>query len=319
MSSIFSRILVGIDDSEQAQVAAVVATRLAREHHGELVLCHAVRSIAPQADPSDSDGALAAPGAHDASANRARILLDAAAESAESFGISTQQRTIAGEAAAGLIRVAEETACRLIVVGTHHGVGVQQLLIGSTTNGVLRASTLPVLTIGPHIRLAAETRRCFEQILVATDDSEPSEAAVEIALRLPLEDRRKVVFCCVADVDHRGDAASDGAEPDDQTLGNRLTAQAETIARRAQTLAHARGVRAESRVLEGKPSEALVDAAVREQLDLIILGSHGRRGIERLLLGSVAETVVRTAPVPVLVIPVAVAVGVTARKRHHPA
>lgn len=315
MSSIFSRILVGVDDSEQAKTAAAFAARLAREHRGELVLCHVVRPVLSGARP-DSGSAASDSLPDDASAKRANTLLDAFAERAELLGIAAQQRIVEGEAANAIVEIADELACRLIVVGTHHAAGVQQLLIGSVTNAVLRASTLPVLTIGRGLRLGDETRRCFERVVVATDDSEPSEAAIEIAFRLPPEDRRKLVFCCVADVDHAADAGP--GTSDDPTLGNRLTARAQTVADRARTLALARGITAESRVLEGNPSEALNAAAEQEEADLIILGSHGRRGFERLLLGSVAESVVRTAAVPVLVVPHSVIVGITARKDRKP-
>jgi nucleotide-binding universal stress UspA family protein len=311
LSSIFSRILVGVDDSEQAKTAAAFAARLAREHRGELVLCHVVRQL--RGAWPDSGGAASDSLPDDASARRAHALLDAVAERVEPLGIAAQQRIVEGEAANGIIEVADEMACRLIVVGTHHAVGVQQLLIGSVTNAVLRASTLPVLTIGRGLQLGDQTRRCLERVLVATDDSEPSEAAIEIAFRLPPEDRRKLVFCCVADVDHAADADPDTS--DDPTLGNRLTARAQTIADRARTLALARGITAESRVLEGNPSEAINAAAAQEEADLIILGSHGRRGFERLLLGSVAESIVRTAAVPVLVVPHSAVVGITARRK----
>ena len=317
MSSIFSRILVGVDDSEQANVAVTIAARLVREHRGELVLCHCVSLMSP-AERSDADGTMIDSGRDDALVKRARAVLDVAAGRAIPFGVAALQRIVEGEAATGIIRVAHETACRLIVVGKHQGVGVQQLITGSTTNAVLRASTLPVLTIGRSVGFRDGTRRCFERVLVATDGSEASEAAVETAFRLPPEDRGTLIFCSVTNVDHVSDSESNALERDEPTLGNRLTAQAGTIAGRAQELALARGVAAESRVLEGDPSEALVAAAVQEQVDLIILGSHGRRGIQRLLLGSVAETVVRKAPIPVLVVPISVSVGITAKASRQP-
>jgi nucleotide-binding universal stress UspA family protein len=318
MSSIFSRILVAVDDSEQANAAVTIAARLVREHRGELVLCHCLSLMSPT-ERSDVDGTIIDSGRDDASVKRARAVLDVAAGRALPFGIAALQRIVEGEPATGIIRVAHETACRLIVVGKHQGVGVQQLIIGSTTNAVLRASTLPVLTIGRSVSLRDGTRRCFERVLVATDGSEASEAAVETAFRLPPEDRETLIFCSVAKVAHVNDPKSDAPERDEPALGNRLSARAETIAGRAQELALARGVAAESRVLDGDPSEALVAAAVREQADLIILGSHGRRGIQRLLLGSVAETVVRAAPLPVLVVPISVSVGITAKASRQPA
>jgi nucleotide-binding universal stress UspA family protein len=228
-------------------------------------------------------------------------VLDAAAQRATPFGVVAERRIVEGDGANAIIRVAAETASRLIVVGTHHGVGVQALLIGSVTDAVLRASTLPVLTIGRDIQFSDEAHRCFERVLVAIDDSETSEAAIETAFRLPQEDRRKLVFCSVAGVDGESGPA------------RRSLAVAEGITGRALAFARARGIAAHSRVLEGNPREALLIVAAQERADVIILGSHGRRGIDRLLLGSVAESVARTAPLPVLVVPVSGVVGVTKR------
>jgi nucleotide-binding universal stress UspA family protein len=170
-------------------------------------------------------------------------------------------------------------------MGTHDGAGIQRVLIGSTTTAVLRRSTIPVLTVRPGIRIAAETRRCFERVLVATDDSESSAVAIDTALALPPDDRRELLFCSVADVDRLSAASGfDGA-----LLGSHLAAQA-------------RGVVAEGRVLAGRPGAALVTAAEREHFDLIVVGTHGRRGIDRILLGSVAERVIRTASLPVMIV-----------------
>ncbi len=55
-------------------------------------------------------------------------------------------------------------------------------------------------------------------------------------------------------------------------------------------------------VLEGRPADVIADHALARRSDLIVVGSHGRSGLERLLIGSVAEQVVRTAPCPVLVV-----------------
>jgi len=61
-------------------------------------------------------------------------------------------------------------------------------------------------------------------------------------------------------------------------------------------------IRYEHRILDGAPSDAIVDLAEREKADLIVMGTHGRSGLKRLLMGSVAEAVVRRAPCPVMTI-----------------
>jgi hypothetical protein len=69
----------------------------------------------------------------------------------------------------------------------------------------------------------------------------------------------------------------------------------------ARTFAEATGATVVPHLVAGEPADALVDVATQEAADLMIVGSHGRRGLQRLMLGSVAEHVVRNAPCPVLV------------------
>jgi nucleotide-binding universal stress UspA family protein len=55
-------------------------------------------------------------------------------------------------------------------------------------------------------------------------------------------------------------------------------------------------------IWEGDPGDSIVEAAIAEAVDLVVVGSHGRRGVDRLVMGSVSEKVVRTSPVPVVVV-----------------
>jgi nucleotide-binding universal stress UspA family protein len=65
---------------------------------------------------------------------------------------------------------------------------------------------------------------------------------------------------------------------------------------------HFVGIDTRAKLLQGHPAEIILDYANRNQVDLIMLGTHGRRGLERILFGSVAEHVVKNAPVPVFTI-----------------
>ena len=78
--------------------------------------------------------------------------------------------------------------------------------------------------------------------------------------------------------------------------------QAHRVVGKAVGLANARGISAKGRVIGGHPDEALIASAQQQGADLIVLGSHGRHGLQRLFLGSVAEGVVRKSPLPVLVV-----------------
>jgi nucleotide-binding universal stress UspA family protein len=285
MNSIFSRILVGIDDSDASQAAVTLAVRLAREHGSELILCNSVDWL-PVVSELASTGLMIEPTPIvDELKAEGVALLDRAAEAAQSAGIGAQKRALEGEPARQVLETAVEAKCSLIVIGTHDRHGLDHLFVGSTTAGVLRGSMIPVLTVRSGVKPAAETRRCFEHILVGIDESEPSDAAIQTVLDFPAQDRAQVAFYSVA-------AASDSDAYE----------QAQRVVGKAVAAAEGGGVSAKGHVVEGDPNVALIAAAQGEAADLIVLGSHGRRGLQHLFLGSVAEHIVRNAPLPVLIV-----------------
>jgi nucleotide-binding universal stress UspA family protein len=283
VSNLFSRILVAIDDSEPSRIAVSLGARLAREHAGQLVLCHVVNWL-PVIAELESTGAIVDPQPTiDGLREHGHAVLARAAGTVTRFGVEPLSRLLDGEPAGSIAAFAAQAQCKLIVIGTHGRNDLGSLLLGSTTRSVLRTTALPVLTVRPEMHLASERRRCFERIVVGTDDSEPAAAALQTVFNLPTADRRDVLICSIAE---RSGAVG----------------QAERSVERTVASARARDIRVESRVAQGSTSSTLVAVAHDWAADLIVLGSHGRRGFERFLLGSVAETVVRTALVPVLVV-----------------
>jgi nucleotide-binding universal stress UspA family protein len=85
-------------------------------------------------------------------------------------------------------------------------------------------------------------------------------------------------------------------------VGDVLREEGETALDRIEAIAADRGVAVTSHILEGSPSRRIVEYAEDENCDLVVMGTHGRGGIDRLLLGSVAEGVVRACSVPVLTV-----------------
>ena len=305
VSTLFSRILVGVDDSDVSSEAVAFAARLAHEHDGRLVLCHSVNWVPVVTQLVSSSPTLNTRPIVDDLKQQGHTLLDRAVDAARRAGIDAEPHALEGEPAHRLIEQAAESKCTLIVMGTHGRQGLERLFVGSTTEAVLRASTIPVLTIRPGMNRPSASGRCFERIVVAVDDSEPSDAALEAVCALPAEDRRHVVLYSIA-----GTALVVGGHGYREAVMDDLRAQAERIVDAAEDKARSRGITAEGQVAEGSADEALIAAAQQEKADLIVLGSHGRRGIRRFFLGSVAESVVRRAPVPVLVIRTAASVPV---------
>lgn len=293
MSALFSRILVAVDQSEPGQTGVRFAARLARDHGGHLILVHAFDSVRliTQTD-SYVDRSIITDLKLEGQA-----ILKSAAELACGFDVEAEQQLEQGHAVDVILTVAKTSATTLIVMGTHGRRGIGRWVGGSTTEGVLRTSAIPVLTVRPET-YGRDERRCFERVFVGVDDSEPSDAAVHTVLELPPEDRQHVTFCGIVDVESIRSAPTRYFVQ----LRDDLFEQADAIVDKAVASARMFGIEAEKRIVEGTIDDALISVAKDDRAELIVLGSHGRRGIRRFLLGSVAESVVQSAPVPVLVV-----------------
>jgi nucleotide-binding universal stress UspA family protein len=137
----------------------------------------------------------------------------------------------------------------------------------------------------------------LEVILLATDGSPASEGASEEAIDLATQvHARLLVISVLGAASRRSEASAEAAAPADSR--DSLTSAAQAIVRRAK----AAGADATFLVWDGVPGEAIVAAADSENADLIVVGSHGRSGVSRFLIGSVSDYVVRHAHCPVMVV-----------------
>ena len=141
------------------------------------------------------------------------------------------------------------------------------------------------------------TTGLFTKILVATDGSKMNLDAVEEALRIGRACGSPVHAVYVSDT------STLESGPADMMIGDAwdvMQREAEEALDRVR--GKAGGVLLETVILEGKPAEEIVKYAREKGIDLIVIGTQGKRGIERLLLGSVAENIIRSAPCKVLVV-----------------
>jgi len=139
------------------------------------------------------------------------------------------------------------------------------------------------------------------KILHPTDFSECAALAEKQALALAQKLGGEIVlFQAVVEAPLYGEGLLNVREAQKVYDAQRSWAE-ESLAARAAQLGES-GVSARWRVSTGAPFEEIVKAAKEEQVDMIVLGTHGRGGLNRLLLGSVAERVIRTAPCPVLTV-----------------
>ncbi|WP_134671529.1 universal stress protein [Halorussus marinus] len=139
----------------------------------------------------------------------------------------------------------------------------------------------------------------YETVLFPTDGSEGTEAALENALNIASTYDASVHALYVADTNQYSTTTLDDGARDV------LVEEGEDIVGDVVERAQARGVDVEDVVLQGDPYETILDYIEEYGVDLVVMGTHGRRGVERYLIGSVTEKVVRTADVPVLTVPLA--------------
>lgn len=139
----------------------------------------------------------------------------------------------------------------------------------------------------------------YERILVPTDGSAGVERAIEQAVSLASVHGASVHAVFVVNT---ASFASLPMETSWEGVSDMLREDGEEALERVREIAARHDVEVETALIEGTPSKEVVRYATEEGCDLIVMGTHGRGGIDRLLLGSVAERVVRGSPVPVLTV-----------------
>ena len=142
----------------------------------------------------------------------------------------------------------------------------------------------------------------FKHILVPVDGSECSKDALGRAAGLARELQARITVCYVSD-DLRAASMMVAASGElVEQWFDLLHKEGETILREALMQTTDQSANADAWLLHGPPAEAIAALAGQCGADLIMMGSHGRRGVRRLFIGSVAEGVLRIAPVPVLIV-----------------
>ena len=212
-----------------------------------------------------------------------------------------------GRLADHLIELANEERADLLVVGTHGKQGVFRL--GSVSSGTVHHATMAVALVPAAAHPAPEARPMPEvrRVLVGTDFSELGNAALPWAFALA-PPGAEVVLAHVAQTNGPAGSLLElylpgttiGDQPPARVVAE-VTARLQLLAQRSPESSH-RTVRVT--VPSGPDvAQALCEAAAREGADLIVLGSHGRSGLGRAALGSVADAVVRHAGRPVVIVP----------------
>ncbi len=152
----------------------------------------------------------------------------------------------------------------------------------------------------------------FKKIMVATDGSELTKKAVDSAIEITKLNEAKLYAVHVvapgdfAITQNEPRASITQNEPRDaewkKEIKEHLTTQGKEATAYVENVGKAANIEVESVILEGNPADEIVDFAEKNEIDLIVMGTLGKTGIKRFLLGSVAENVVRHSKKAVLVV-----------------
>ena len=181
-------------------------------------------------------------------------------------------------------------------MGKRGRTGIKRLMMGSVTARVIGHSPCSVLVV-PH-----EARVEFKNIVLAVDGSRYSVAAASEAVGTAKRNKSKLVVVSVVlseSIPPMDIAFSEGRR---DRIANSELQEAEKNVKAVKDAAQKEGVSVEGFVLSGIPYEAIINIATEKKADLIVLGSHGKTGLEKLLVGSVAERVVVLSSCAVLVV-----------------
>lgn len=281
--------LVPTDFSAPAETALDVALGLALEMRAKVHVMHAFEL--PYVGFSDS---VSFPTAALAERIRARAETDLAACVAKRSGSGVEiiARLEERDPREAVLQAAEELAADLVFMGTHGRRGLARALVGSVAEAVVRSSPRPVMTI----RVPRPVAGPFVHILVATDFSEPSAGAVDVAIDLARVANARISLLHVWSLPKFGYAEA-LTWPIDGLESAARAALAELLATTSKV--HAK---TEAMLRQGNESTQILETAKESGCDLVVMGTHGRHGLPRLMLGSVAGEVIRRSPVPVVTV-----------------
>jgi len=284
------KVLCPIDFSAGSGRAMAVAARIAGDADAELVLLHAwlvPAGMFPMEQPIPAE-------LLQSMNDEVQRGLDAAVREATTLGARRVTPVLRyGIPWLSIVEALEDPAFDLVVIGTHGRTGLARILLGSVAEKVVRHAPCPVLAIRPD-----GEPKPFTHALCPTDFSEDSRQAIDLAAGLVQAGGAGITLLHVIEAP----VSYSGELPDPDLIRELDRRSADQLEAWVTRLRNTSSVPVTTRCRVGWPGAEILAAIDHDpSIDLVVMGSHGRTGIRRVLLGSVAEKVVRHARCPVYV------------------
>lgn len=273
-------VVLPTDFEQPARRAFMYGVKLATALPARLKIVHVIKTAA--------DSPHAAPESRHLGSRKTSALLNLGrlARMAKEHGSPAQPLLRYGVPALCIVESATQAHADMIVMGTEGRTGWDRLRLGSTAQGVVQAAPCPVLCVhggvaGDVARHPARVR--LHRLLVATDFSSHADIALQVVADLAVKLHAAVCLFHAAQ------------SPEDKPHAERkLTTGVERL--------RSRHLEVEGHIVQGDPVETILAQAAAWQAEVIAVGTKGRRGLSRVLLGSVARALLQRAGCPVLTV-----------------
>ncbi|RMF93803.1 MAG: universal stress protein [Candidatus Schekmanbacteria bacterium] len=298
MENLFKRILVPVDFSDGSMNSFNLAEFFSKDRGSKIILVHII------SEPLITDPI------HSSEYFTPKIIADLKEELEEKIQEEYVEKSnlkndietvvLRGYPPTEIISLIEKTNADLVVMGTHGRKGLAHLLLGSVTEKVIRASKVPVITMRVDTVIAPESYN-IKKILVPYDFSQLSEKSLHLAERIANFYHSEIDLVFVNQpITYYPYYLSDYISEEDvlEKIDEEIKEKLEALANREES----KNIKVDTFVKRGEPYEKIIELSEELASNLIVMGTHGRSGIAHVVIGSVAERVIRSSHIPVMTV-----------------
>lgn len=303
----FKHILVPLDGSKEAERVVGIAAGFARTFDARVTLLGVVES-APEGSESrkrtrEEQAHLEIFKKQLSEARQAfKKYLDGVEDRLKKFGVKTGVAVENGRPSEEIVKAARTRGADLILLLSKCDLDLPSGILGSVTDRVLRTSTIPMLIADPKMEFADDSLR-LRHVLVPIDLAQISSRAIPVAVAIGKAFHAELRFLRVTPQVLYPGAAVGSPYSSNVALGGAVRDEAIKALEGILGDARKQGVKAEGQAGTGSPATVIIEVAANLEDCLIVMSTHGLGGLQRMVLGSVTDKVVRGTGRPVLVIP----------------
>lgn len=242
---------------------------------------------------------------HEISCRAVLLYSDSEKETLDFAGVISGKRSLKakgkvtyGGPADNILLYTQNNHVNLIIMATHGHSGLRRWWLGSVFEKVVSQCTVPVLVIhGKHAKeIDHERRSTFKRILAPLDGSETGESALHDAEIIALKTGASLVLLHVIPEPHAVEARLLG--PEFAKFVKAMHDAGEKYLTKVTHRLTEKGLDVSVRIVSGDPAQQIINMAAHEKADLIAMSTHGRSGIARFVMGSVADKILHASKVP---------------------